>query len=140
MTADSTPNVELHASNDVLGNSIDPAYAVSTQTIVGPEPKARSQPKTMKEGFTAKPDRVRPSSGDAVEKPIIRSHRDKRKEKRGRRRRNRAQQLNDYNERLVAQHTHDEIRIQHLKRHTKSRWLQDAEFLASRLNSRARSV
>ncbi|KAJ6027466.1 hypothetical protein N7460_012283 [Penicillium canescens] len=143
MMADSTPNVELHTSNDVLGNRIDPAYAVSTQTIAGPEPKARSsqqQPKTMKEALTAKPDRVRPSSGDAVEKPIIRSHRDKRKEKRGRRRRNRAQQLNDYNERLVAQHTHDEIRIQHLKRHIKSRWLQDAEFLASRLSSRAPSV
>ena len=40
--ADSTPNVELHTSNDFVGNSIDPAYAVSTQTIAGPEPKARS--------------------------------------------------------------------------------------------------
>jgi hypothetical protein len=94
----------------------------------------------MKEGVTAKQDRVLPSSRDAVEKPMIRSRRDKRKEKRGRRRRNRAQQLNDYNERLVAQHTHDEIRIQHLKRQIKSRWLQDAEFLASRLSSRAQSV
>jgi hypothetical protein len=42
MMADSAPNVELHTSNDVLENSIGPAYAVSTQTITGPEPKAKS--------------------------------------------------------------------------------------------------
>lgn len=94
----------------------------------------------MKERFTAKPERKHPSSGESTELPIIERSRDKRKEKRGRRRRNRAQQRDDYNERLVAQHKHDEIRIQHLKRQIKSRWLQDADFLARRLHSRARSV
>ncbi|KAJ5766718.1 uncharacterized protein N7511_004334 [Penicillium nucicola] len=141
--ADSTSHVELHTSNDNLKNSVNPTYAASTQTIADPEPKARSnqrQPRSMKACSTAKPERKYPSSGESGERPIIRSYRDNRKERRGRRRRNRAQQLNDTNERLVAQHMHDEIRIQHLKRQIKSRWLQDAEFLARRLHSRARSV
>ncbi|KAJ5300226.1 hypothetical protein N7508_007469 [Penicillium antarcticum] len=134
--SDSAPNVELHTSNDVLENSIGPAYAVSTQTITGPEPKAKSnqrQPKSTKECFTAKP-------GESAVISIIKSRRDKRKEKQGRRRRNRAQQREDYIERLVAQHTHDEIRILHLKQQINSRWRQDAEFLAHKLHSRARSV
>lgn len=93
----------------------------------------------MEERFTAKPER-KYSSEESTESPITRRRRDKRKEKRGRKRRNRAQQLNDYNERLVARHMHDEIRIQDLKRQIKLRWLHDVEFLARRLHSRAHSV
>ncbi|KAJ5858305.1 hypothetical protein N7534_003582 [Penicillium rubens] len=141
--ADSTPNVELHTPNNVLKNSIDPTYAASTQTIAGSEPQAspnQRQPKSMKEYFTAKPEREYPSSGESAVISIMKNRRDKRKEKRGRRRRNRAQQRDDYIERLVIQHTHDKTKIQHLKQQINSRWLQDAEFLARRLHSRARSV
>jgi hypothetical protein len=94
----------------------------------------------MKEYFTAKPEREYPSSGESAVISIMKNRRDKRKEKRGRRRRNRAQQRDDYIERLVIQHTHDKTKIQHLKQQINSRWLQDAEFLARRLHSRARSV
>ncbi|KAJ5346199.1 hypothetical protein N7452_004203 [Penicillium brevicompactum] len=142
MMADSMPDVELHSSSDVLKNSVNPPYADSTQTNADPDPAAGSnqrQPKSMEERFTAKPER-KYSSEESTESPITRRRRDKRKEKRGRKRRNRAQQLNEYNGRLVARHMHDEIRIQDLKRQIKLRWLQDVEFLARRLHSRAHSV
>ncbi|KAJ6020126.1 hypothetical protein N7522_000297 [Penicillium canescens] len=134
MTADSTPNVELHTPNDVLENPISPSYAVGTEIIAVPEPIPESR--SMKEGFTAKPDRDN-SSADI---PTMRPRRGRCKRKRGRGRRNRSQQLREDKERLIAQHTLDEIKIQHLKREIKARWLQHAEFLARRLHSRARSI
>ncbi|KAJ5347018.1 uncharacterized protein N7506_000271 [Penicillium brevicompactum] len=141
MMAESMLDVELHCSSDVLKNSVNPPYADSTQTNADPDPAAESnqrQPKSMEERFTAKPERRYSSEGSTITHHWRR--RDKRKEKRGRKRRNRAQQLNDYNERLVARHMHNEIRIQDLKRQIKLRWLQDVEFLARRLHSRAHTV